>query len=139
MRWFLVAVLSCVVVTEWPARADGASEEAMAFALFNEGKALAAAGDYARACAKFEAADRLTGWLGVELNLADCYTRVGRTASAWVIWRKAAAKAEAQHDERASYARARAEQLEPMLARLSVVASGSVDAVTRVAVCSGTS
>ncbi len=109
------------------AGADEAGQEARALALFDEAKSLAAAGEYSQACAKFEAADRLTGWLGVELNLADCYARVGRTASAWLLWRKAAAKAEALHDDRAAYARERAAALEPDLARLSITATESVE------------
>src|SRR3982751_5168116 len=127
MRSLLLVIALCLLVGERVGRADTAGEQAIALTLFNEGKALAAAGDYAGACVKFEAADRLTGWLGVELNLGDCYARLGRTASAWVVWRKGAAKAEAAHDERAGYARSQAEQLEPLLARLSVIANGRAD------------
>jgi hypothetical protein len=107
------------------ASAQRANDEAIALALFNEGRALAKAGDLVHACPKFEAADRLTGWLGVELNLADCYAGLGRTASAWVLFRKAADKAEITHDERAAYARSRAAQLEPALARLKITAAMS--------------
>jgi hypothetical protein len=105
------------------ASSQNANDEAIALALFNEGKAFAAAGDIERACPKFEAADRLTGWLGVELNLADCYERTGRTASAWVLFRKAADKATATGDDRATYARTRAATLEPVLARLTITSA----------------
>jgi hypothetical protein len=119
------SVLSILVIAGvlGNARAEPANDEAIALALFNEGRALAEAGDLAHACPKFEAADRLTGWLGVELNLADCYARLGRTASAWVLFRKAAAKAEATRDDRAAYARQRAATLEPALSRLTIMPS----------------
>lgn len=121
MRAWLSIVIVAGALTR--ASAQGANDEAIALALFNEGRALAEAGDLAHACPKFEAADRLTGWLGVELNLADCYARLGRTASAWVVFRKAAAKAEVTGDDRASYAVARAAALKPALARLTITAA----------------
>jgi len=97
-----------------------AADQAIALALFSEGKELAAQHDLARACAKFEAADRLTHWLGVELNLADCYDRLGRTASAWIVFLKAADHADGDHDPRGPYARERARSLEPLLARVAL-------------------
>jgi hypothetical protein len=121
MRAWLAIVIVGYAVGR--ASAQGAKDEAIALELFNEGKAFFAAGDIAGACSKFEAADRLTSWLGVELNLADCYERVGRTASAWVMFRKAADKAAATGDTRASYAHERAAALESVLARLTITAA----------------
>jgi hypothetical protein len=124
-------VLAIALATS-AAHADRAADEAIALAMFNDGKTLAAAGDYASACNKYETADRLTGWLGVELNLADCYERLGRTASAWVVWGKAAAKADATHDDRAAYAHGRAAALESQLAHLTIVSTASTPSEIRV-------
>lgn len=127
-----ILIVLAVIAAGGAASADQARDEAIALALFHEGRALAASGDHAHACPKFEAADRLTEWLGVELNLADCYAHVGRTASAWVLFRKAAERADALHDDRASYARERAAALEPTLARLSITAAGPASIEVRI-------
>jgi hypothetical protein len=108
----LVAALATTVA------AQPAGDQTIALALFGEGKDLATKGDFAAACAKFEAADRLTHWLGVELNLADCYEHLGRTASAWILFLKAADHAERDRDPRGTYARSRAATLAPSLAHL---------------------
>jgi len=104
------------------ARAQPADDEGVAFALFSSGRALAAAGDYVHACPKFEAARAVEPWLGIELNLADCYAHLGLTASAWVLFRKAADEAEHVGDSRGSYAKQRAAELEPVLAHLTIEA-----------------
>jgi hypothetical protein len=98
------------------------ADQPIALALFDEGKQLASQQNFASACPKFEAADRLTHWLGVELNLADCYEHLGRTASAWILFLKAADHADRDHDPRAAYARSRAQSLAPSLARLTITA-----------------
>lgn len=99
------------------------ADQPIALALFDQGKQLAASGDFAAACPKFEAADRLTHWLGVELNLADCYEHLGRTASAWILFLKAADHADRDHDPRGAYARSRADTLAPTLPRLTLTAT----------------
>src|SRR5262249_18453947 len=81
-------------------------------------KRLIREGRPAEACPKFEAALRLAQTLGTRLNLADCYRRVGRTASAWVEFRGAANLAELAHDEREGFARERVAELEKTVARL---------------------
>lgn len=87
--------------------------------LFAEGRQLLAAGDYAQACAKLEASRRLEGALGTSLNLAACYERLGRTASAWAEFKSAAAEAQKTGDTlRKTEAIERAGALEPRLSRL---------------------
>jgi hypothetical protein len=119
MRTSLIIILAAIAAR--PAFAQSADHDAIALALFNDGRDLAARGDYARACDKFEGANELTHWLGVELNLADCYEHVGRTASAWTMFRKAADHAERDHDDRAAYARTRAGALEMSLSHVVLV------------------
>jgi serine/threonine-protein kinase len=127
MRASLLAVVALVAVAARPAFAQSAGHDAIALALFADGRELAAHGDYARACDKFEAANQLTHWLGVELNLADCYEHTGRTASAWSMFRKAADHAARDHDARVAYARARASALVTRLSHVVLVrAPGSV-------------
>jgi hypothetical protein len=102
-------------VTAQPAHTTAAES------VFLEGRALMAEGRFAEACPKFELSARLERAAGTEANLAECYLRLGRTASAWLHYREAAALA--QHSgasARAAEARERAARLEPSLCRLVV-------------------
>lgn len=79
-------------------------------------------GDYATACQKFAASHKLDPGVGTSLNLADCYEKSGRTASAWAEFRDAAAAARrAGSKEREQVARTRADSLEKNLARLTII------------------
>jgi hypothetical protein len=60
---------------------------------------------------------------GTQLNLADCYARLGRTASAWANFIEVAEKD--VKTARAAEARRRAKALEPRLSRLTVVAESA--------------
>ena len=103
--------------------APSASEKAAAEALFNEGTTLMQSKNYADACAKFEASSAIEPGLGVKLWLADCYDRVGRTASAWALFSEAAALAQKSgQDERARAASERSSDLEKRLSKLELAA-----------------
>lgn len=127
MRRALLAAVACVVLAA-PATALGQSKEdvARADALFNAAKALTDAGNYTDACAKFAESKRLAPGLGVTLYLADCYERIGRTASAWTEFRSAEGLARERNDKRADVARTRAQTLEPKLNRLTIVVAPTV-------------
>lgn len=117
--WFAIGLAAAT------ARAQGsAADKAAAQALFEQGRQLLEAGNAAQACPKFEASQKLDAGIGTQLYLADCYERVGKTASAWAIFLEAAssAKAEGQND-REQVARERARSLEGRLAKLTLVAS----------------
>jgi hypothetical protein len=104
-----------------------AESKAAAEALFDEGKKAMATGDYAVACQKFEQSDTLDPAIGTELNLGACYEKLGRTASAWATFRRAAAMAKAKKQpDREKLARKRAEELEANLARLTIVVPDAV-------------
>lgn len=105
-----------------PAHAQPAGRDtAAAEAAFAEARALIRQGQYAEACPKLEASFTLDPALGTLLNLSDCFERTGRTASAWVRYREAAAMAVQQgHREREAIARGRIAALEPGLCRLVV-------------------
>ncbi|HEX3757645.1 MAG TPA: hypothetical protein VHW23_03025 [Kofleriaceae bacterium] len=73
----------------------------------------------------------LSARLGVALNLADCYERVGKTASAWVAFGEAAALARRLADQREAFALRRQDALVPRLSRLRILLPGAaVDGLT---------
>src|SRR4051812_16548065 len=84
---------SIIVLAAVPAFADGATDRPEAEALFDQGRRLLAAGNYAAACPKLEASNRLDPGIGTMLNLGDCYEKNGQTASGWAAFREAAAAA----------------------------------------------
>lgn len=90
---------------------------------FKEAKQLRDAGHHAEACDKFAASKKLAPAVGVTMYLADCYETVGRTASAWTVFREAEALAREKHDARAATAHARAHALEAKLHRLTIAVS----------------
>lgn len=101
---------------------------AAAEALFDEGRRMSAAGRFAEACARFEASMAVLPRLGVQLNLADCYEHLGKTASAWVAFGEAAALARRIADNREAFARQRKAALVPRLCRVRIsVADDPVD------------
>src|SRR5436309_1887312 len=67
---------------------------ALVESLFEEGKKLAAAGNYTDACPKFLASYNLEHRTGTALNLADCYEKSGQLASAWARFVEVATVAE---------------------------------------------
>jgi len=117
-----VAAILGQLLTAAPAfGAPTASEKAAAEALFKNGTELMQQQSYAEACAKFEASNAIESGLGVKLWLADCYDRVGRTASAWALFSEAAAMAQKSgQDDRARAATQRAADLETRLSKLEL-------------------
>jgi hypothetical protein len=117
--WLIACLVSlCLLATTAPALADDA---AIARTLFKEGRELVVAGQYEQACRKFEESLRLDAGIGTEFNLADCWARVGRTASAYQRFMSVAALAKsAGQADRARVALERAEALEPKRPRLVI-------------------
>jgi hypothetical protein len=101
------------------ARAD---DRAIAQQAFQEARALMAAGRVAEACPKFAAAAQLSQTAGVRLNLADCYAKLGKTASAWAKASEALSLADRVGDTAAaSLARDQMSALQPKLSYLTLV------------------
>jgi hypothetical protein len=126
-RWRPAACLAvALTLTQTLAATDataqaGSPDRAAAESLFAEGRELLRAGEYRRACAKLEASQKLEPALGTSLNLADCYEKLGRTASAWAEFKGAAARAQRAGDSlRKQTALERAAALEPRLCRLAI-------------------
>ena len=125
----IAIVLGCLAVvatTEARAQSGGSGSRAAAEALFNEGRKLVASGNYADACPKFEASQQLDPGLGTILNLADCYEKLGKTASAWAEYREAIPLARASGSKvRQDLATERAQALEGRLSMLTIRAMNS--------------
>ena len=90
-------------------------------ALFDEGVSLRKQGRIGEACAKFEESLRLEATVGTRFNLADCFEKQGKLASAWSQFLQVASDtARAGEKERSEAAKARAERIKPRLSRLSI-------------------
>lgn len=121
MRWLSIfpGVLSLALAL--PAYAQGGGNKAAAEALFVEGRNLMAAQRYAEACPKFEASQEMDPGLGTMLNLAECYEKTGKTASAWAQYREAIPIARsAGSREREELATERAKALQDRLSTLTI-------------------
>jgi hypothetical protein len=105
-------------VSTTPARAG---DKALAEALFAEAQVLFERGETAAACQKFAASQAQEASSGTALNLARCYERLGKTASAWAQFEEAARIANVQgRQDRVDEARLRASQLKPKLSLLTI-------------------
>ena len=103
------------------AHADS-GDSAAAQALFDQAKKLMADGHLSDACPKLEESQRLDPRSGTLINLASCYEKTGRLASAWSKYIEAATSAKAAgNSERESVARERAAALAPKLPKLVIV------------------
>src|ERR1700679_3410075 len=94
--------LALVVAVATVARSSYADDRAAAQLLFQQGKDLMRSGDFAHACPKFEAAGQFSATPGVRINLADCWVKLGRTASAWGKFDEALSLAERSGDKPAA-------------------------------------
>lgn len=116
----------CTSAAGWAEEPVSTDTELRAGALFKEARQLAQSGDYQKACPKFEQSLRLKVGIGVQFNLADCWERIGRTASAHALFQGAAATARATGQvDRERVAQARAVALEPRLVRLLIEVRGT--------------
>jgi tetratricopeptide (TPR) repeat protein len=95
-----------------------AGDAAVAEALFAEARQLMAQGRYAEACPKLESSNRIDPATGTLLNLASCYEKLGRTATAWALYLQVAGSP--QGALRADYARQHADALLPTLPKLTI-------------------
>lgn len=107
---------------------SGAEASASAHSLFLSARAAMEKGSFEEACPKLEESMRLDPAIGTQLNLADCYERVGKVASAWAAFLDAASMAKTgRQAEREKLARHRAKVLEPRLPKLVIDADASAE------------
>lgn len=123
----IATVSTAALFSFTPLATAAGTDPAAAQALFDEAKQLVLAGNVVAACPKFEESQRLDPALGTVLNLADCYEKEGRTASAWSRFVEAESTARAErHPEVAQFARERAARLEPRLSKIVIQVSGPI-------------
>jgi hypothetical protein len=122
---------AAVILTAPLARAQApapATDKVAAEALFEDGRRLVAAGSFVEACPKFADSERLDPSPGTLLNLASCYEKLGRSATAWATYREAASAANAAgRTEYVATAQRHADALAPTLARLTVTVAQPVE------------
>jgi len=98
------------------------ADRAAAQVLFDEGRTLMGEEDFEAACDKFAESMRLDRAIGTQLNLANCYEKIGKTASAWINFVEAKSRAQkAGQENRVKVAGERADALEAQLSKLTIV------------------
>lgn len=87
MRIVSSALALAVLVAAPRAEAQPSATAAAATAQFDTGRKLLKQGKYAEACAAFEQSQKLEPAPGTLYNLAGCYVKLGKLASAWATYR----------------------------------------------------
>jgi hypothetical protein len=124
LRVLVLIFLTAGLAMPGQAVAQDASQQATAQALFDEGLRLFGESQFAESCAKFEASLELVPAMGTRGKLAECYEKVGRTASAWAAYREVAVLARrAGQPRREEVAAERAARLEASLSYLTITVS----------------
>jgi len=121
-RWLASAsVVAALGVAAGAASAQPTESVRKADELFREGRALLDRGNLGEACPKFEESQRLDPGLGTLLNLADCYERTDRLASALTAFRNAEEQARSLGEKkRETVAADRARALEGRVSRVTI-------------------
>lgn len=123
LRSFLFLSCICLALGSSRLHAQGLNaDKAAAQSLLEEARRLVDQRHYATACVKLERSHALDPAPTTLLTLADCYEKIGRTASAWSTFRETAAAARRMSDpERERVARERAKELQSSLSYLTVI------------------
>jgi hypothetical protein len=115
----LIATSSAVLSIAPGARAQ--SSQSAAQALFDTARELMTQERYGEACPKFEESNRLDPGIGTKFHLADCWQHMGRTASAYSLFREVESEAHTRDQpSRERVARDRATALEPFVSKLVI-------------------
>lgn len=112
-----------------PAGGGATGKKVIAQELFDQGMALMQEGKFAEACPKLEASNKAEWAPGTTINLADCYERIGRLASAWALFLECEPHFRNRNppDSRADIARQRADSLYPKLSRIDISVPAGVE------------
>jgi hypothetical protein len=125
------ALVLSIVLLAASARAEGDGASTYAEQLFSDGVRLMREDKCPEAIGKFVRSLELDPGAGTLVNLATCYARVGRTASAWKTYQKAAGAADKEGNaELKAQALKALGILEPQLVKLSVSVPERVKPVT---------
>lgn len=121
--WWTALVLGATLL----ATSTALAQEAVAQALFDEGKRLLQKGQTAAACEKFAASEEAKPSTGAMLNLAACHKKLGKTATAWAEFKTAVARARADgRQDRVDFAEQQAALLAPQLSKVVLSAPAEV-------------
>jgi len=117
-----------------PAGPSGASAaEGAAESAFREGLRLMKEARYSEASRRFEESQSLEPASGTLIDLAHCHRQLGKTASAWLDYRRAIELAEATgKPAHAELARRESAKLEPVLSKLQVLIDGPISNVSEI-------
>jgi tetratricopeptide (TPR) repeat protein len=118
-RWTISLVTTLAFVAAQVPTAAFAQNAAQAEVLFKEGKDLLAAGNFAAACQRLTASFKLDPQPNVELVQGVCFTKLGKTASAYNAFLDASA-ALPRGDAAQKYAADQAKALESQLLKVKV-------------------
>jgi hypothetical protein len=123
----LCAALALAFVADL-AGAESATKSAGAEALYEEARRLMAQGDLDRACPKFKQSYELDPGGGTLLNLAECFERQGKFASAWSTFKEALVVAQRDgRSERVEYAKKHLAVVEPKLSKITIDVAKEAD------------
>jgi len=126
-RNLLIHVVVCLAGT-FAAPLVRAQDEAAGRVLFDEAITLLNRGQLSDACPKLEESLRQSYNINAQYFLADCWEKMGKTASAWTTFLTVTSRArETGDDKRERAARKRADALERRLVRFKVVVASEVD------------
>jgi hypothetical protein len=113
-RWLVALLLVGAVAGSAAASPTSAAAEAA----FDKGRELMTQGLFSEACAAFDQSERLDPQIGTLYNLAGCWEKVGKLASAWTAYREVAQRDTNGTRRKAADEHARA--LTPRLPRLVI-------------------
>jgi hypothetical protein len=114
-------IIAALLVSGGAHGEPGATEKATAEALFQQGTELMNEKQYAAACEKFAGSQQLDPALGTQLRIADCNDKIGKSASAWAMFKEASSMARSRNEpERQRIADERAADLEKRLSKLEI-------------------
>jgi hypothetical protein len=122
------SILVVVLVAAFVGGAAAQSNKAAAAAAFDHAKELQTAGKIEEACAEFARSQQLDPQLGTQYNLALCYEKLGKLASAYVEFDELAAKD--TNAKRKADSKKRKAKLEARLTRLLLVVNNPAPQLT---------
>ena len=114
--------------TSDPAHAQTSKNAAGAEALYEQARALMKQGDFEHACPKFKQSYELDPGGGTLLNLAECYEKQGKFASAWSSFKEALVTAQRDNrPERVEYAKKHIALVEPKVSKITIEVPSDVN------------
>lgn len=117
----VVSVLAHCLAPSFACAQQGGVDKAAAEVLFDRGVAAMHADEVEKGCDLFEQSLRIEPGIGAMLYLAECYEKLGKTASAWAMFREGASAAHAEgQTDRANAGYKRAARLVPKLSTITL-------------------